>query len=95
MTEILKDENEGTMGPSELSAGLGAWLPIETAPKQGQGFLAASGGWITVCCWNKYRDDWCCSAPGYPPYPSDETPTHWMPLPDAPNAAVKPRRHGD
>lgn len=61
------------------------WQPIETAPKDGTSFLCCSGSWETVACWNKHRDEWCCSAPGYPPYPRDEQPECWRPLPAAPS----------
>lgn len=65
-------------------AAFGIWQPIETAPKDGAAFLASSDGWQTACCWNKYRNDWCCVAPGYPPYPHDERPTYWTPMPETP-----------
>ncbi len=58
------------------------WQPIETAPRDGTGFLACVGKWQTVCCWNKHRNNWCAVAPGYPNYESGEYPTHWRPLPD-------------
>ena len=60
------------------------WQPIESAPKDGVGFLACIGKWQTVCCWNKYRGGWCAVGPGYPNYERGEIPTHWMPLPAPP-----------
>lgn len=60
------------------------WRPIAEAPKDGVSFLAASGEWQTVCCWNKYRNDWCAVAPSYPSYVADERPIHWQPLPAPP-----------
>lgn len=60
------------------------WRPIESAPKDGVAFLACVDMWLTICSWNKHRNDWCCVAPGYPSYPSDERPTHWQPLPAPP-----------
>ncbi len=67
------------------------WQPIETAPKDGVGFLSTTAsGWQTVVCWNKHRSDWCIVAGNYPPYPSSETMTHWMPLPAPPRALSTP-----
>lgn len=68
---------------------LKGWQPIETAPKDGTAFLAASGNWIVCMCWNKHRRDWCTVDKHYCPLPDDETFTHWMLLP-APPAEVQP-----
>lgn len=59
------------------------WQPIETAPRDSTSVLLVSGYWITVGHWHPNRF-WCCSAPQYQPYATDEQPTHWMPLPSAP-----------
>jgi len=58
------------------------WQPISTAPKTGQPFIARSGSWMTVCAWNKHRNEWCPDAPGYAPYPRDEQPEEWVQLVD-------------
>ena len=64
---------------------MSAWQPIETAPKDGSGFLACVGQWMTVCHWHRQRQCWASNGPVYAPYPADEQPTHWMPLPNAPD----------
>lgn len=61
------------------------WLPIESAPKDGQWFLGwsesdghhvaragYSATWVSLC--------WCQSADG----PEEINPTHWQPLPTPP-----------
>ena len=69
---------------SVLTAGLGAWLPIETAPKDGTEILVYTR---SECFYVVAYDD-VFSAPWR--IRNDEglnraVPTHWMPLPDAPN----------
>jgi Protein of unknown function (DUF551) len=68
-----------------------AWLPIESAPKDGTEFLGLRGNKIA----NAYKvqhDDcemWCFGGSSgdveIAPYTK---PTHWMPLPAAPKGAV-------
>ncbi len=60
------------------------WRPIDSAPKDGIAFLACTGNWITTCHWNRHQGCWTCNGPTYSPYPVDEQPMHWMPLPSAP-----------
>ena len=63
------------------------WQPIETAPKDGSTFLVCVGNWMTVAHW--HRQQQCLATNGrpiYARYPADELPTHWMPLPEPPNA---------
>lgn len=59
------------------------WQPIETAPKDGTSFLACVGIWQTVCHWHPHGH-WSSVGAVYSPYPSDEQPIHWMPLPEPP-----------
>lgn len=66
------------------------WEPIETAPRDGTSFLVCVGNWMTVCCWNKHRNDWCTNGPVYSPYGADERPTHWQPLPAPPSDRPAP-----
>lgn len=82
--------DDATPGALRSSAGLGAWRPIETAPRDGTKVLA----------WNKGCGHWVASF-RLPTYgePQNEshyvkewrdgggrwaTPTHWMPLPAEP-----------
>jgi len=60
------------------------WQPIETAPKDGSGFLAVVEGFIYTCCWHRTRLCWVDGGPAYMTIASDEQPTHWMPLPAPP-----------
>lgn len=60
------------------------WKLIESAPKDGSSFLACTGQWMTVCHWHRQQECWATNGPAYSPYPADEQPTHWMPLPASP-----------
>jgi Protein of unknown function (DUF551) len=60
------------------------WKLIESAPKDGSSFLAYVGQWMTVCHWHRQQGCWASNGPIYSPYPPDEQPTHWMPLPVGP-----------
>ena len=90
MTEQLKYKSEGSGGPSVLSAGLGAWLPIETAPKDrnillwGQYWSDEQGLMPTPLfgAWNGRTGRWECAWM----YWFGVRPTHWMEIPKAPNA---------
>jgi hypothetical protein len=61
-------------------------LLIETAPKDGTGILGFDGDEISVICWDVHLEYW-----GIAVLPTGEidddgwAPTHWMPLPEAPN----------
>ena len=103
-----QSETEGMGAASELSAGLGAWMPIETAPKDGTRILVGgkspngNRGYDAVgqAYWRreiKYAEDSPrCDEPEGFYWASDNTRsgqcawyvTHWMPLPEAPNAKV-------
>lgn len=60
-----------------------AWRPIETAPKDSARRLLAGanemGPWVCIGYW--FGGAWRDGGPGF-----IETPTHWMPLPQAPGA---------
>ncbi len=65
------------------------WQPIETAPKDGTIVLLAGefdypGDWrIKMGFWAADDDDWRLCWASWPP-------THWMPLPEAPDAQAQP-----
>jgi hypothetical protein len=70
-----------------------AWQPIETAPKDGTWFLAASSQYRVACParWHAHSFQWlttmlelkhCGHWSGHPP-------THWMPLPAPPEPPEK------
>nr|WP_138918324.1 DUF551 domain-containing protein [Paracoccus sp. TRP] len=60
------------------------WQPIETAPRDGTVFLALEDGEYYGCARSECGDCWV----GYCGQPVVYTlePTHWMPLPAAPEA---------
>lgn len=100
----MNDENEAVppapLGPVEH--GLGAWLPIDTAPRDGSDVLVYGRGSYAVAHWDgsEWRDigdiGWAGMAGG-----DDNQPTHWMPLrppPQAPNVGgnrLAPNRSND
>ena len=59
-----------------------AWQPIETAPKDGRRILVAEDGEIYMV--ERGMNDWFWISGGHALY---VTPTHWMPLPSAPEPA--------
>lgn len=64
-----------------------AWKPIETAPKDGTEILLVSfGGDIGLCYW---RNDAVMTGWTWGLGKAFNGATHWMPLPQAPNASVK------
>ena len=81
---------EGTSsGTSALNDGLGAWLPIEPPPKDGRYLVCAeTDDGPYVCEMQRLNDNWLYE--GEPTYchPFWISPTHWMPLPEAPNAKL-------
>ena len=81
---------------SVLDDGLGAWLPIETAPKDGTAIMVSCPR-LGVCG----PAHWDTNQHARNPRPywthwgeriwgtrwvREDQPTHWMPLPEAPNA---------
>lgn len=92
-------------GASELMDGLGAWLPIDTAPRDGTEIIAAwrrndktwavgAVAWVVDRYWalpgRNYTGWWLDARPGCAvPY---QDPEYWQPLPEAPNA--KPAGEG-
>ena len=97
-TQEPQDANEATIGAVASTAGLGAWLPIDTAPKDGTEILMACPG-LGVCGpgkWNKnkyskkprpYWTHWGERIWGSLRIRGDQ-PTHWQPMPEAPNVEV-------
>ena len=97
-----QDANEGSMGPSRSTAGLGAWRPIETAPKDGTRILLVMPrgngrheDLVTIGYWHQpgnaaLKGFWTASGS------SSRLSSHWMPLPGAPNEAelrgIAPRK---
>lgn len=85
-------QHEGGIGQSASTAGLGAWLPIETAPN-GRGMFVVQAfnvetGLSTPGGGRRYTTDpWCvwkCKGE-FVRWPHDFPPTHWTSLPEAPN----------
>lgn len=61
------------------------WLPIESAPRDGTGFLCRFSE--THIEGARYKDgDLCFLSDGDSPAMGRNTPTHWQPLPAAPEA---------
>ena len=62
------------------------WKPIDTAPKDGTKILMFDGETMQIVDWDKL-DYWGTSDCGSG-WRDEWYPTHWMPLPEAPNAEV-------
>lgn len=60
------------------------WQSIETAPKDGTCFLGCVDGWHVVTHWHRGQLCWATCGPSYDRLSGDEMPTHWQPLPAAP-----------
>lgn len=62
------------------------WKPIETAPKDGTRFLAfeKSDDYQHYECW--WREDFSNWSGWQDDWDSEPNPTHWMPLPEPPEA---------
>jgi len=72
------------------------WLPIETAPKVYRQEIivyrpnAKREPTIGIDYWSdRYSVEPCWAKSGTPQAHSDEQPSHWMPLPEAPRRALK------
>lgn len=99
----MTNEKTPDSAASVLSAGLGAWLPIETAPRDGTKILMACP-WLGVCGPGEWSTDKYAKKPrpywthwgeriwGVQRVRADQ-PTHWQPMPEAPNAKVSGRPH--
>lgn len=96
MTEKTNTENEGTGGPSELSAGLGAWVSTSRQlPSDKTPVLIFRNGVIRIGerRWDypgfedTYRAFWYWDDPNDDgqAWEDNDDVTYWMPLPDAPN----------
>ena len=66
------------------------WQPIESAPKDGAYILAywhnEFGKWYGVLVWSPDYEGWAVE-PHFEPISEENTITHWMPLPEPPEAA--------
>lgn len=61
------------------------WQPIETAPKDGRAILVNAGGFSYSVEWSEEFDWWCVDDNKLGPFRLRGcAPTHWMPLPPAP-----------
>lgn len=60
------------------------WQPIESAPKDGDPFLAYWCGNIVSAYWNLYQGNWQEWPDGDFEDIHGEELTHWMPLPEPP-----------
>lgn len=59
------------------------WQPIETAPRDGSGFLAyVKETWVEGMFWN--GEEWSYLSDGDTTPHGRHQPTHWMPLPTPP-----------
>jgi hypothetical protein len=89
----MNQEPLPAQGPVDVN--VRGWLPIETAPKDGTRVLLSDGTSVSIGSWGNAFSSWGWSnesapeptdGPGAIPGYWTEPPTHWMPLPDAPNA---------
>ena len=68
--------------------GMAGWMPIETAPKDGQAILVTDGRGCYCVEWNEELDWWTVDDNKLGPFRlRGSAPTHWMPLPPAPGPA--------
>lgn len=73
---------------TELNGGLGGWLPIDTAPKDGTEILLACTNVLSdigLCYW---RNDHVMVGWTWGLGKAFRNPSHWMPLPKLPNVCI-------
>jgi hypothetical protein len=90
------------MGQAPISAGpleatVRGWQPIETAPTDGTKIITVEKGIFSIVFFGEDwsgRRDWCYQTPDGKIFiyvHGGFNPSHWMPLPDAPNARANAR----
>ena len=68
--------------------GMAGWMPIETAPKDGQAILVTDGMYCYCVEWDEEFDWWTVDDNKLGPFRlRGSAPTHWRPLPAAPGPA--------
>jgi hypothetical protein len=78
------------MTDTKLAAeGVNAWLPIESAPRDGTPVIIWYPDWQEVCFGMRWIElskgnAFFEPAPGFPGYTCVRTATHWMPMPEPP-----------
>lgn len=82
------DKARQVLEATEGAAHEKGWRPIETAPKDGYHVLLYCDYYgVGRCAWESWRGVWRSDDPnhgiGFP------QPTHWMPLPDAPEGSAR------
>ncbi len=94
-----QDAEKAACGKSPSTAGLGAWLPIETIPIDGMRVLVTDGLDVIIGWWGEgsrgygrsYRFDFHVRGDNLGHDGADDEligATHWMPLPEAPNVKI-------
>lgn len=71
----------------QSQSGSQAWQPIETAPKDGTEILLFVDPKPQVGAWHPKAKDWIDQSWEY--FFQGPGPTHWMPLPEAPEGGAK------
>lgn len=88
MQEVMERACERQNRPLKETVG---WRPIETAPRDGRQVLIFVNGLVRQARFSTHRrakTNWIVCWDGH--YSASSNPTHWMPLPEAPNAQVQP-----
>jgi hypothetical protein len=73
----------------EVETGMSNWQPIETAPKDGENILMFWPYWgqeAMIGWYDFYHSQWISNSALSTFDQDDHQPTHWMPLPDPPEA---------
>jgi hypothetical protein len=68
------------------------WLPINTAPRNGEKILVSNGYDVLSVCWARREMQWwiCGAINGM-----TTRPTHWMPTPPLPNVETARREESE